>query len=74
MGWWSSKQKFKIKCINGQTYQGHDVHRDVVIHGHNIQKSSTPTDVPDRGHKIQECHDQKTLYIWGHNESRNILI
>jgi hypothetical protein len=36
MGWWSSKKKqqLKIKCTNGQTDQGYDDHRDVVIKGH----------------------------------------
>jgi hypothetical protein len=47
-GLWNSKQKLKIKCTNYQSDQGYDVHRYIVIQGHNIQKLEHTRDVPGR--------------------------
>jgi hypothetical protein len=64
MGWWSSKQKLKIKSINGQTDQGYDVHRDVVIQGHNVQKSSRPRTFQTGDIKYRNVMTKKQ-YIFG---------
>jgi hypothetical protein len=68
MGWWSSiKKNLKLNVQMAKKIrdmdQGYSDHRDVVIKGccdqgivikgHNIQKSKTPRDIPDRGHNSQ---------------------
>ncbi len=50
MGWWSSKQHLKLNVQTAKQIREYDVYRDVVIQGHNVQKSETQQGRSRQGH------------------------